>query len=438
MDGGHDNNMNDRRDNTVTLPFIPSPETKVSTNPRQTNRSSLTTTNHHPPPIGGMDETIHDPTSDGNNNQGDGGRRRRRGGGSSSHQNLKKSMSLEVSNERGARAVVGLSNLGNTCFMNSCLQCVVHIRPLAEYFLDRSYERDLCRTSPMKGQLAKAFGDLILEMYSSSPQSSVTPSSVKKVVGKWAPQFSGYSQQDSQEFLRFLLDGLAEDLKIPHSNPNKKKKKSNRRKDLLNDALGKNNNNDDDETKIQEEEEEGSSNNPHHQREMNKPRKNSKLRMKFEELKLLSTTTTNNNNNGILQGGEEEEERKENSSRNKETSDDDDEISLPPSEKAQKHWDDYVRENDCIITHIFGGQLQNCCECQTCKHRSCTYDPFLDISLPIPKVIKKGKLILCCFLFCKIECSGDGREIFFQIHILLLLLNKIQIIWKNEDEWETR
>lgn len=31
-------------------------------------------------------------------------------------------------------------------------------------------------------------------------------------VGRFAPQFSGYQQQDSQELLAFLLDGLHEDL----------------------------------------------------------------------------------------------------------------------------------------------------------------------------------------------------------------------------------
>ncbi len=34
----------------------------------------------------------------------------------------------------------------------------------------------------------------------------------KQVVGKFAPQFSGYQQHDSQELLAFLLDGLHEDL----------------------------------------------------------------------------------------------------------------------------------------------------------------------------------------------------------------------------------
>lgn len=42
---------------------------------------------------------------------------------------------------------------------------------------------------------------------------------VKKVIGNFAPQFSGYSQQDSQEFLSYLLDGLHEDLNRVKNKP---------------------------------------------------------------------------------------------------------------------------------------------------------------------------------------------------------------------------
>jgi len=41
---------------------------------------------------------------------------------------------------------------------------------------------------------------------------SVSPSSFKYHLGKFAPQFQGDGQQDSQELLAFLLDGLHEDL----------------------------------------------------------------------------------------------------------------------------------------------------------------------------------------------------------------------------------
>lgn len=49
-------------------------------------------------------------------------------------------------------------------------------------------------------------------IYRSKTPSVVAPTRFKEVVGKFAPQFSGYSQQDSQELVAFLLDGLHEDL----------------------------------------------------------------------------------------------------------------------------------------------------------------------------------------------------------------------------------
>lgn len=42
--------------------------------------------------------------------------------------------------------------------------------------------------------------------------SVVNPRGFKSKLAQFAPQFQGYSQQDSQELLAFLLDGLHEDL----------------------------------------------------------------------------------------------------------------------------------------------------------------------------------------------------------------------------------
>lgn len=48
---------------------------------------------------------------------------------------------------------------------------------------------------------------------------SVSPKGFKAALARFAPQFGGYSQQDSQELLAFLLDGLHEDLNRVRQKP---------------------------------------------------------------------------------------------------------------------------------------------------------------------------------------------------------------------------
>ncbi|KAK8042126.1 UCH-domain-containing protein [Apiospora rasikravindrae] len=108
----------------------------------------------------------------------------------------------------------GLSNLGNTCYMNSALQCVRSVEELTKYFLSREWEKEINRDNVLahNGDVAAAYAHLLHDIYKEPPPNSVTPRQFKNTLGRYAPAFSGYGQQDSQEFLGFLLDGLQEDL----------------------------------------------------------------------------------------------------------------------------------------------------------------------------------------------------------------------------------
>ncbi|KAI3710591.1 hypothetical protein L2E82_40375 [Cichorium intybus] len=113
---------------------------------------------------------------------------------------------------KGGRGLAGLQNLGNTCFMNSALQCLVHTPPLVDYFL-QDYSHEINKQNPlgMHGELAVAFGELLRKLWSSG-RTAVPPRAFKGKLARFAPQFSGYNQHDSQELLAFLLDGMHEDL----------------------------------------------------------------------------------------------------------------------------------------------------------------------------------------------------------------------------------
>ena len=107
----------------------------------------------------------------------------------------------------------GLSNLGNTCFMNSAIQCMSNVPLLTDYFRRSSYKSEINLDNPLgcRGQLAEAYADLINEIWSGK-NSYTVPRNFKFNLSRFAPQFIGFQQQDSQELLAFLLDGLHEDL----------------------------------------------------------------------------------------------------------------------------------------------------------------------------------------------------------------------------------
>lgn len=115
--------------------------------------------------------------------------------------------------KKSTYGLCGLQNLGNTCFMNSALQCLSNTPQLTKYFLAETYKKDLNPDNPlgMKGEIAEAFGHLIAKLWSGNSM-TVYPREFKNTIGRFNSSFTGYQQHDTQELLASLLDGLHEDL----------------------------------------------------------------------------------------------------------------------------------------------------------------------------------------------------------------------------------
>ena len=61
--------------------------------------------------------------------------------------------------------------------------------------------------------MATAYGAVMKDVWMGGHQHrSMNPTALKRAIELFAPRFSGVSQQDSAEFLAYLLDALHEDL----------------------------------------------------------------------------------------------------------------------------------------------------------------------------------------------------------------------------------
>ena len=166
--------------------------------------------------------------------------------------------------------------------MNATLQCLFGCAEFCSGFIERQYP--LSSNSPAQGKIAMAFAELLTDI--AQDKSIVSPSNLRKSLTKIAPQFRGNGQHDSQELLRCLLDGLAEDLKRPPP-PS-------------------------------------------------------------------PVTLPRQENTEIVE------------------------------EAHCEAWRAYISGNGSPVSDHFAGLLRSTVECCKCNHRSVRYDPYLDLSLPLP------------------------------------------------------
>jgi len=101
---------------------------------------------------------------------------------------------------------VGLKNIGNTCFMNSILQCIMVTPHLHEYFCQRFEKETHFRST----KLSSSFCKLLLNARDGAIVNN--PRNLKSQLSSTVRQFRGRRQHDAQEFMRFLIHRMHDEL----------------------------------------------------------------------------------------------------------------------------------------------------------------------------------------------------------------------------------
>ena len=112
-----------------------------------------------------------------------------------------------------SRGVKGLKNLGNTCYLNSSLQCLSHTVGLTRYFLDTSkdFVKKL-KSSSKRKNLVLEYYNILFNLWKDSENTVLNISAFKNYIDRIFPEFHGYEHQDAGEFLIKLLDCLHEEI----------------------------------------------------------------------------------------------------------------------------------------------------------------------------------------------------------------------------------
>jgi ubiquitin carboxyl-terminal hydrolase 5/13 len=109
---------------------------------------------------------------------------------------------------------VGLTNLGNTCYMNSCLQLLFSLPETKKRYLNRANDTFLSSSDPvsidLNAQMSKLAVGLLSNRYcgNGEEEDSVRPRMFKSLIGKGHSLFSTNKQQDALEFWQHLLSCL--------------------------------------------------------------------------------------------------------------------------------------------------------------------------------------------------------------------------------------
>ncbi|XP_056910937.1 ubiquitin carboxyl-terminal hydrolase 42 isoform X1 [Takifugu flavidus] len=102
------------------------------------------------------------------------------------------------------RIGAGLQNMGNTCFLNSALQCLTYTAPFSNYMLTREHsktchEPGFCMMCTMQNHIIQVFAN---------SGNVIKPIGVLNELKRIAKHFRYGSQEDAHEFLRYTVDAM--------------------------------------------------------------------------------------------------------------------------------------------------------------------------------------------------------------------------------------
>ena len=124
--------------------------------------------------------------------------------------------------------LVGIKNLGNTCYMNAGVQCLSNFYEFSNYFLKKEFDKRLIKeTKENKDKKEINTYDIlikftqIIKRLHFGKDKLISIQSFRNSIGRRNSIFMTNTQEDTQEFLITLLDFLNEQIYLYNKELNK-------------------------------------------------------------------------------------------------------------------------------------------------------------------------------------------------------------------------
>ena len=113
--------------------------------------------------------------------------------------------------------MIGLTNIGKTCYMNSVLQCLSNLSDLTDYFLNPEKdeiikENNITMTKSKEQCLSVVYKELLEKLWKSTPKVAYSPTKFKKALAKLNNLFKYDEAGDSKDFVCYLIMQLHTEL----------------------------------------------------------------------------------------------------------------------------------------------------------------------------------------------------------------------------------
>ena len=113
--------------------------------------------------------------------------------------------------------LIGLDNIGATCYMNATLQCFSNVEFLREEFLNADFYSILEQNKLLKMRLSFALAEVFKNLWLKFDIKSYPPQHFKEVISEMNPLFKGIAANDPKDLILFMLETMHNELKTVNS-----------------------------------------------------------------------------------------------------------------------------------------------------------------------------------------------------------------------------